>query len=372
MSLESIFSGFYAAATGRVEWSRPLDALALHLGLWAAQIVGVDKRNGGLTFSAEGGPARPEAALDYLRHYHPLNPRLGPALAAPEGRWMHCHDHFDDKFVAANAFYQEFLIPHGGRYLTSIKLIDNDDVVFMIGLMRGMGSKPLTDEDEPMLRQVHLHVSEALRNFMHVRSRLAELSIARQVLGQVPRPMLMVDEARGIVHRNDAAAQLLQEGSLLKDQGGFLVCNERAGNDMLTEALHSLRLNHRDLAGAPRRRAVRLLARDEQPVLLMLSTVSPEHSMGIFGKADRALVIVHQPSAKIAALDPFVIAECFDMTPAEARVAVQIAEGASAKQIAQRQSTSEHTVRTQIRRAMEKVGVERQVDLVRALMELPL
>jgi hypothetical protein len=35
-----------------------------------------------------------------------------------EGEWANCHEHFDEAFVARSAFYQDFLIPHGGRYVS--------------------------------------------------------------------------------------------------------------------------------------------------------------------------------------------------------------------------------------------------------------
>jgi hypothetical protein len=130
---DSIFSDFYAAAAGRTDWRKPFVALSDLLGLWGVQVIGIDKRTGGLIFSAEGGVASPESALDYIRFFHSCNPRIAPALATPQTQWMHCHDHSDESYVAASPFYQDFLIPHGGRYLSGAKLIDNDEVLFMLG-----------------------------------------------------------------------------------------------------------------------------------------------------------------------------------------------------------------------------------------------
>ena len=42
---------------------------------------------------------------------------------------MNCHEHFDDAFVASNAFYQEFLIPYGGRYVSGTQLFRQGDEV---------------------------------------------------------------------------------------------------------------------------------------------------------------------------------------------------------------------------------------------------
>jgi DNA-binding CsgD family transcriptional regulator len=371
MQLESLFSSFYAAASGRVGWDRPLDQLANHLGLWGVQMVGVDKRSGGLTFSAEGGPAPPEAVLDYIRQYHPINPRIAYALAKPIGEFMHCHEHCDDAFVATNSFYQDYLIPHGGRYLTSMKLVESDELVFMAGLMRGQGSLPLSDEELPVLRLVQHHLGEAVKNFLHLRATYAELGMARELLARFQRPMLLVDEARGIWHRNAAADDMFRETDVLREQSGFLICRESKDNDAFTAALHELKLGARLRDGVPSRQAVPLLDANAQRFLLLMSAVLPEQCMGAFGASPRALVIVHRPSLHQDALDPLIVAECFNLTPAEARVAVQVVKGASAKEIAKRHGVSPATVRSQIQSVFDKVGVEKQVELSHVLLNLP-
>jgi DNA-binding CsgD family transcriptional regulator len=371
MQLESMISDFYAAASGRVDWRLPLDQLAAHLGLWGVQMVGVDKRSGGLTFSAEGGPASPDAALDYIRHYHSSNPRISYALATPVGEFMHCHEYCNESFVATNSFYQDYLIPHGGRYLTSMKLVESDELVFMGGLMRGQGSAPLSDEDLPVLRLVQHHLSEAVKNFIHLRVTYAELGMARELLARFERPMLLVDEARGIWHRNEAANEMLRQADLLREQSGFLVCRKGEDNDAFTAALHELKMGAQVRDRIPARKAVPLIHSDGQRSLLLLSAVLPEQCMGAFGMSPRALVIVHRPSLQQDTLDPFIVAECFDLTPAEARVAIQVAKGASAKEIAKRHGVSPATVRTQLQKVFDKVGVDKQMELSHVLLNLP-
>lgn len=58
-------------------------------------------------------------------------------------------------------------------------------------------------------------------------------------------------------------------------------------------------------------------------------------------------------------MDASLVADCFDLTPAEPAIAVTA-------------GVSRPTVRTHLQRVMEKTGVARQTDLVRLLSELPL
>ncbi len=371
MASESLISNLYAAANGRSEWGTALSALADHLDLWTVQLLGVSKKNGHLIFSTHGGRASPQTALDYFRSYNAIDPRIVPALTKPMGEWMHCHDLFDESYVAESNFYQDFLIPHGGRYVSATRLIDNDEVGFIFALMRGQGSQPLGQRDMVQLERFRHHMKEALENLLHLRETYAELGMARELLGQFSYPMFLVDETRGIWHRNKAAEDLLMRGHVVSEQRGFLTCHDKASDHALTEAIHALQLSSAPNGTGLGKKAIQIKPSNGLPHLAFISAVRPAQTMGAFGHTDLALVVLHDPAASQRSIDPFILSECFDLTPAEARVAVQIAGGANAKEIAKTQSVALPTVRTHIQRIMDKTGVDRQTDLVRVLMALP-
>ena len=372
MATDALISSLYAASVSRAQWSEPLNVLSRELGLWAAQIVGVDKRSGGLIFSAGGGDSiRPEMELDYIRFYHTSNPRLEPALRLGLDDWFHCHRVFDERFVAHNTFYQEFLIPHGGRFMSATKLIDDDSVVFMLGALRGVGHQPLGEAEMPLLEAFKHHATEALRNHLHVRTVFAELEMASALFDQFRYPRLVIDESRGIWHANATAQAFLQQRMGLRDEAGFLVCGSHEANNQLTEAVRMLSMQREvNLAPDVTRRVVTFEA-NGHPLRLFVSPLRPEQAMGMFGSLPRALVIVHDACEPGGDLDPLLLAECFSLSPAEAKVAVKLTGGMSIKEIAGQQGTSLATVRTQVQRALQKVGVNRQTDLVRVLLTAP-
>lgn len=372
MNIDALIADIYAASNGRRDWSAVLTSVANALDCWTVQVLGVDKRRGHLLFSNHGGRASPQTALDYFRTYNSIDPRVPLALSVPTGQWIHCHEHFDDDYVAASPFYQDFLIPHGGRYVSGAVLIDDADVGFIVGFMRGGDDRPIQPEQMPALESLRYHFAEAMRNVMHLRATYAELGMARQLLDQFDHPMMLIDETRGIWHRNAAADAMLARGEFVSDQHGLLVFQDRANDHALAEGVFSLDLTNIDPHAPQHRRAVRLRKPDGSPCLALLSAARPAQTMGAFGHTARAIVILHDPCAPQAGLDPFIVAECFDLTPAEARVAVLIAGGANAKEIARKQGLSVATVRTQIAQVLEKANVNRQADLIRVLMTLPI
>lgn len=371
---DEVISGFYSAAANRTTWEEPLQRLSAALGLWATQIIGVDKQRGGLVFSACGWGMKqqPEVELDYIRFFHSANPRLTPALQLRGNQWFHCHEVFDERFVEGDTFYQEFLIPHGGRYISGTKLIDDEHHVFLLGAMRGAGSQPLGATDMDMLATVRHHAVEALKNQLHLRAQFAEFEMAKALFDQFSYPMLVLDEARGIWHMNSQGRDLLRERDILRDEGGVLMCGSATANNLLTEAIRSLHLSAGIQPHDIRRRVVTLDGASGRTWRLFLSPLRPEQSMGMFGAMPRALLIVHEDTDSGGDLDPLLVAECFSLTPAEARVAVRIAHGQSPKEIAAAHGTSEATVRSQLNRTLQKAGVARQPDLVRLLLSMPL
>ena len=184
--------------------------------------------------------------------------------------------------------------------------------------------------------------------------------------------MLLVDESRGLWHSNDAARAFLKRGDCLVERDGYLLCTNKANQAALNEALHSLQLSALQDNIAPRRRALSLSRTSGSDLRIFISSLKPHETMGMFGTTSRAMIVLHDPDNNQAALDPFILAECFDLTPAEARVAALIAAGSNAKEIAKHNGSALATVRCHINRVMEKAGVSRQTDLVRALLSLPI
>jgi DNA-binding NarL/FixJ family response regulator len=372
LSMATVVSGLYAAAAGRQDWKFALDAVADLLELLVVQVLGIDSRNGQLRFSSVGGPVDPQAALDYFRHYSTIDPRTPLALATPPEQWMHCHEHIDERIVARHEFFQQFLLPYGGRYVSATKLIVDGDLQFFIGLSRGRQSVPFGPTELPLLDELKLHFTEAFRNLVHLRHSFAELGMARELLGPFFQPMLMVDETGSLWHRNEAAIRLLAASKPLIEVQGYLRCSHAAAQSRLSEAIHEVLLAASQGAGLSRR-AVVLPSEAGQRMIAFVSAMRPETALGAFGTRARALVIVHDSTTAddLAVPRPMILAECFGLTPAEARVATQIARGLTVKDIARRSGAALSTVRTQLASVMQKAEVDRQAELVRVLLTLP-
>ena len=110
------------------------------------------------------------------------------------------------------------------------------------------------------------------------------------------------------------------------------------------------------------------LTQADPPLWLHLSLLAPGQVLGLFGERPQVLATLFDPRA-VATLDPFALSNMFGLTPAEARVATQLAAGGTAEDIAIRHGTRIATVRSQISSLLAKLGVARQADVVRVLCQ---
>jgi DNA-binding CsgD family transcriptional regulator len=88
----------------------------------------------------------------------------------------------------------------------------------------------------------------------------------------------------------------------------------------------------------------------------------------IFARSAGVLVLtpVTLPNAPSIAI----VQSLFDLTPAEARVARDLAEGKTVANIAETSGASQNTIRTQVRGVLEKTGCNLQTDVVALLAGL--
>jgi len=363
-------SKIYLAAGGLLSWEEALGTIADAMRLWGVYIVGVDERNKALNFLLEGGEIPPEAIVDYIGEYHQCNPRLSPLLALEGDEWMHCHEHFNDQFVETNRFYQDFLIPYGGRYLSGTQLINDDKQVVMLGILRRVEDIPLSKTEIEIFDRLRRHFVAAMSIYSRLRLRQVESSVGRTVVRRLIQPVLIIDAQRSIRYMNDAAQSFVSNSVLINADGEQLRCADCSDDAKLISEVETLlavdsKLNH------GHRHVLRFTSQEGgPPTLLLMIRMQPAESLRAFGNMPAALVTCHQVDAQ-RAIDPTIVAYAYGLSPAEAQVAVSLARGLSAVQIAAQRQVAYSTVKTQIKQAYTKVGVSNQLGLVRHLLDLP-
>jgi DNA-binding CsgD family transcriptional regulator len=176
--------------------------------------------------------------------------------------------------------------------------------------------------------------------------------IAESALDALDLALLAVDRGQRIVFSNASADELLQAGRCLFKSNGRLAGRDAATNSALQGLVASSR-------GA-RRLCARSAHGAEGAEIYALAVP--------FVERQRLLLLVERRGV---GLDTDRIAQLFDLTPAEARLAGALVAGKTLTEYARERGVSLNTVRSHLRQVLDKAGMRRQADLVRALAGLP-
>lgn len=371
-AFDNIVTGFYGAASGNLAWADALLPVKSAMSAFLVQLHAIDLKQGSVAFSYEAGESVAEGTLDYIRTYHRIDPRANLLLELNPGDWVNCWEKFDDAFVANDPFYQEFLIPYGGRYASGTKLLQEGPVSVILGVHRGYGSPKLNQNEISICQRLARHLTEALKQHRVYLQRQQTSGLGMELLSRIRTPVALIDDQRRILHANPAARQLLENSAALNDSDGRLYCRHRESDNAFVIALRELRLAPGSSGGTITTDKIFLQVRsptNEQRNNLCLYAMRPEATLRAFGERSLAMLLIHDPNSRVN-LDPFLVAASYDLTPGEARVAVALAEGAAPEDIAKTYKVSISTVRSQLAAVFSKTGTSRQAELVSVLASL--
>jgi DNA-binding CsgD family transcriptional regulator len=209
------------------------------------------------------------------------------------------------------------------------------------------------------------HLEAAARNMASLHQNHVAHHIVERVLDLCPYPLIAVNNRRRLECANTLATQLLKLGKVLH----LVECEVRASK--FAEAAFTKAMHAAEQSPLQVRQVVKLVPGPRPTVRLFINPLRQAESFRALGSPVHFLLLVYDLSNPLQGADPNLLADCFGLSPTEARVAVQLAQGAVIKQIAQAHRTSVSTVRSQVVSIFNKTGVRRQTDLVRLVAQLP-
>jgi len=187
---------------------------------------------------------------------------------------------------------------------------------------------------------------------------------------RLPFGVIALGEGGTVLAMNHAAHEILHRADGLRVSKGRLTTAQRretADLDRLVSEVAGYNGDHVAAQGGAmsvsrtsNRRNYGLLIAPLRPI----SFPPPEHI------EPRAVVFVNDPERPARSWKAL-LHERYDLTGAEADVALLVLEGARPEDIAKRRRSTLNTARTQLKRVLDKVGARSQADLVRMLLSEP-
>ena len=258
--------------------------------------------------------------------------------------------------IEADPIYRDFLRPFGLGWTIGTAVVQPEGRLFVFDFGRESDLGPFTDASLPSLDALRPHLA---------RSALLSARLARESAEATTRTLADL----GL-----PAAVLGRDGSILAANADFDAFRARLDRDEIARArgpFHFDQLMYRSSFGLDPEeggttRSLPLPTREGAPRHVVHLVPIRRSARDIFVGATTIAVIVEVAPTPVPSAD--LIGSLFDLTPAETRVVRAVAGGATLKDHAAAAGLSVETVRSQLKVAMGKVGVDRQVDLVRLVL----
>ena len=298
----------------------------------------------------------------YFKDYYPLDERVPRLRQLPDSQLVHVNSLFTDEERKVSPVYNEAVVHCDARDSLNVRLDGPNG-----SRIHWTTADPIDGEGWSTSRIETLErLLPHLRQFVRVRHALLDAgalgSSLATLLENTGFGVIQFNLRSRIVAANDRARALLRTGDGLCTLDGLLHARLPEDDDALQ----------------------RLLARALPPfgrqgtsgsMVVRRALVSPRLHLHVspvnHARASRvgALVLVVDPADR-AVVDPMFVTSALGLTLAESHIAVSLAQGKSVRDLAIETGRSEGTVRWHIKRIHTKLGISRQVDLVRLVLAL--
>lgn len=328
---------------------RALDAESINVRL-------LDPRTGAPNIVAVSGAIHsdPKTHAAYFEHWLPFDSHMRAAIGG--GRRIVSDDELVPPDVAArDPFINEFYLPTGCGPMIGWVDVGGGESGSVLGAIRARGRAAFSEDLRRRLEGLQEHVHRALR--------------------------LMASAALTTFRADDLTAAHGAEGlALLRCAADGRVLLLAPGAEVVIAGLRAVRLSHGRLVWRDpkdERRFARLCrAAADRTTGEPFGFVSRDGDSGWLRVAaspapsgDAVLVRLRRLLPE-PALNPTLLQALFGLSPAEARIAIGVAEGGSLPELAARAEVTHATVRSQLRSVFDKTGVRRQSELAALLARL--
>lgn len=264
-------------------------------------------------------------------------------------------------------YYRIILKPNDIGFLAAMNVYNDDEWHVGIGLHRSFQAAPFSSQDCMLLHTLYPHFKRALRihkEFHRLRTRqeMLQSSLGRFMIG-----VIIIGPDGMVSYSNPVAEAILsQHQALAIDNQGRLQAYYSQENQRLQTLVAQLSIADRQDVNT-RNRAIGLNHPDRVHGLNLMLVPLDESLTGEPQPAGSVSLYLCDPDSTFN-LPVEALRSIYDMTPAEAGVAIALVNGQSPSQISEHHGVSVDTVRSQLKSIYHKMGVKKQQDVIRILL----
>lgn len=308
---------------------------------------------------------------EHIVTYSDSSYALDPFINLPPGEVVTLHEFMGSEALLASDFYRLVMEPSDLYDVLGADFLIPREVEVRFRICRSKAARSFNDADRGIICALLPHIQRAVHMHVRINKIESERAVYSGAIDQMRVGAIILDESGNVLSVNQRAQELLdkKDGVALRDRQLVLSTRERtrelqerverviaqqkAGGTAVVEALRIPRSTQRGVGGNELGLVIR-------PV--------PENQWAEAEAVPAAVIFLSDPLAQAEA--PLqVIKQLFGFTPAEASLAMLMANGMTLDEAADAMGVSRNTVRTHLRSVFAKTGVTRQPMLVSLILK---
>ena len=309
--------------------------------------------------SAGDWPITREA--EYNKHYYALD----PFVDLPQDRVVTVQELIGEANWRESEFYKQFLKPLDILHALGADIRTEDGIECRLRVARPHREPPFSENDKALCTVVLPHLKRAVRLHSQLEAvdserRLYAGTVDRMLVGTV-----MLDETGSVLKSNPVADEMIREGDGLRLVNGALRADVSSGESRTPAARETGAAEA--AARQPSSTRSRSLANRARGKLGVLVRSLPNAGSSKAKRRPSVALFIRDAERKSEASREMV-RRLFDLTPAEASLALALANGLTLDEAADGLNIRKNTARAHLRSIFSKIGVTRQTTLVRVLL----
>lgn len=292
---------------------------------------------------------------------------LDPFVNLPLDKVVALEDVLSDKELEESDYYRHYLQPVGLFHILGVDTAEPGGMLARLRFSRRSDEPRFNAEERRLLEHIAPHLRRAIQIYATISRRTSERDIYAGAVSQLAVASIILDEQARVLSANPVAQVLLEQGDGLSLKGQWLHIEGRDINKELQQAVANIiRAQHQGEPSVVR--ALRVPRSSGRSDLGLVVRPVPVSKWSEGQSSPSAAIFISDPDLHESASRQ-TLAELFELTPAEANLAILLARGLSLAEVSDTQNVSQHTARAQLKSIFAKTGVSRQAELVRLVIK---
>lgn len=292
---------------------------------------------------------------------------LDPFVNLPLDQVTALEDILPDAQLQTSEYYLQYLQPVDLFRILGVDTAEPGGMLARLRFSRRASEPCFSQRDRRLLTLLTPHLRQAIQIYAKLNRMTSERDVYQGAVDQLSVATIILDEHGRLLNTNAVASALLTEANGLCRSGQHLQIEDRSINRKLQEALISI-IRAQQSGETSVVRALRIPRTNGKADLGLVIRPAPASEWSEGQSSPCAAVFISDPELREPASRQ-ILAELFDLTPAETNVAILLSRGLSLAEVAQAQNISRHTARAQLKAIFSKTGVSRQAELVRMVVK---